>query len=250
MEASHGPNGPTPPDQPEPPPPTPQDYGTDDGMFAGWALPEQFDFLRNRFLLAGLGVLAVLLLTAIVLVVLGGSNGDDGDAVAAVATAENDEEPTPSADVTGLLLTTATMRIGPGLDYAIMGTVPEGAVVVLAGRNEDNTWLQVVYPAGSQLRGWIPVDQVEVSGDLTGLVIAGPGEPPEIDVPTYIEPWTWTPEPYVPPPENTPPPPPTRVRAVATNTAPAPPTNTAGPPPTSTPPPGPPGQGGGAAVSR
>ncbi len=196
-------------------PSRPSDGGT--GRLAEWQA-----LLRNRFILGGLAILVVLLLVTIVLVVLGG--GDDD------STPRSSLRPTtPNADTTVVLLTglrgqvrtTTTMRNGPDTTYAILGTIPKGAVVSVVGRNADDTWLQVTYPPGSQLRGWVSVAFVEVAGDISQLAIADPGAGPSIPIPTgeggtVLLP-TDTPAPLVtePPPTETPgaaTPTPTRLR--------------------------------------
>jgi uncharacterized protein YraI len=83
---------------------------------------------------------------------------------------------------------TVALRNGPDVTYAILGTVPKGAVVAVVGRNEDNQWFQVLYPPNSQLRGWVPAGAIDVDGDIEGLVIAGPGSGPAIEVPTISGP--------------------------------------------------------------
>jgi hypothetical protein len=230
MTSENGPEDPQQPEEVEPPQladdPPPQSVS-----IAGIELPHQFDFLRNRLLLAGFAVLAVLLLTAIVLVVLSGNSADDEASASVNETPEKTVVATPSGEFTATVTTTATMRSGPGMEYAIMGTVPEGAIVDVSGRNEDNQWLQIIYPPGSQLRGWVPAIQVDLTGNIDLLPVEGPADAPDVptDIPVYT-PWTWTPEPYVPP-QNTPPPPtvppalPTNTPVLATNT-PALPTNT------------------------
>ena len=110
-----------------------------------------------------------------------------------VSTGGQDGQPnTPSSDATvapltglpGRVLSTATMRNGPDATYAILGTIPRGAQLPVVGRNEDSAWLQVIYPPGSQLRGWVNASLLEVDGDVAELVIAGPGVGPQIPIPT------------------------------------------------------------------
>ncbi len=206
-------------------PPLEELGGQDGGGSAGppaFDLPEALAFLRNRFALAAVGIVVVMLLVAIVLVAIGGGDAD-GPRPAAL------DDNTPQADVTvapraglaGRVLTTAIMRSGPGRGFAILGTIPQGASVTVVGRNANDTWLQVI-PPSSQLRAWLEVDFVQVTGDISQLVIAGASAGPSIAVPT-------SPPPPRPRATNTPPP-------RATNTPPAPITPTA-PPPTPTRPP-------------
>ena len=155
--------------------------------WADWA--DWQGVLRNRFILAGLGVLVVLLLVAIVLFAVGGEDGNDTSGVAAQATNDGGvTTPVLGPGLPGQLRTTTTMRNGPGSTYAILGTIPRDSVVTVVGRNQDDTWLQVLYPPGTQLRGWVRASLIDVNGDVSELVIAGPGELPDIPVPTYAGP--------------------------------------------------------------
>ncbi len=195
----------------------------------GFELPESLAFLRNRFILAGLGLLAVLLLVTIVLVAIGSS--DESSSAPPQTTDSTPVERTavpPSEGLPGRVLNTAILRNGPSTSYAVLGTIPRGAQVAVVGRNEDNTWLQVV-PAASGLRGWVEVDFVDVTGNLNELAVAGPGSRPSISVPTRIVVPSEDEEPVVP---TSPPVRPTATQPPATATT-APPT---APPPTQPPP--------------
>jgi uncharacterized protein YraI len=200
----------------------------------GWA--DWQAVLRNRFILAGLGLLVVLLLVAIVLFAVGGEDENGTSGVAPQPTSDGVTTPVLGPGLPGQLRTTTTMRNGPGSTYAILGTIPRDSVVTVVGRNEDDTWLQVLYPPGTQLRGWVRASLIDVNGDVSELVIAGPGEQPDVPVPTFAGPVftpvatepgsefeptrtrrptftpvpTWTPRPTrTPPPTSTPGPVPT-----------------------------------------
>ena len=211
-------------------------------------LAEAMALLHNRLILGGLGLLVVLLLVAIVLFALGG--GDDAaDRHLVVDFSTPDGRPTavPRAGLIGRVRVTTSTHNGPGTGYAILGTIPAGAVVPLVGRNADATWVQVIYPPSSQLRGWVDASFIDVTADLSRLTIAGPGLGPSVLIPTGFLPEeptaaltpttevttpaatapTETPAPDTTPPEPTPP---------ATGTPALPPTP---PPPTPTPPPAP-----------
>lgn len=153
----------------------------------GWA--DWHAVLRNRFILGGLGSLVVLLLVAIVLFAVGGGDNNDTSAVAPRPTRDGGATtPVLGPGLPAQLRTTATMRNGPGPTYAILGTIPRDSVVTVVGRNEDDTWLQVLYPPGTQLRGWVQASLIDVNGDISELVIAGPGAQPDVPVPTYSGP--------------------------------------------------------------
>ncbi len=154
-----------------------------------FVLPERLAFLNNRFVIGGLSLVVVLLLVAIVLVVFGSGDGEPQVLLVAGAGTPT-AEPTakPGTPLIGRILTTASTHNGPATSYAILGTIPNGAVVSIIGRNEDETWLQVIYPPGSQLRGWVNASFVEVTGDISQLVVAGPGSGPSVIVPTQVIP--------------------------------------------------------------
>ncbi|MCH8900704.1 MAG: SH3 domain-containing protein [Chloroflexi bacterium] len=195
--------------------------------------PVWLALLHNRLILAGLSVIVLLLLIVVVLFTIGG--GDDGSDVSfALGTTTPDGEPTavPGNGVVGRVLTTATVFNGPSNSFDIRGTVPSGATVSVSGRNDDGSWLQIVYPPNSSLRGWVEVDLVEVTDDIMLLAIAEAGAPPAIDIPTSAAPAATS----IPVVTATPVASDTPVPATETPTQP-PPTVVATPPPTITPPP-------------
>ena len=141
--------------------------------------------LNNRLIVGGLSVLALLALVSLILFVfgLGEPRPIDGPRVVA-----SDDEliATPELSLTAVARNTATMFNGPGDNFAPLGTIRRGVRVGLVGRNEDNTWLQVNYPPGSSLEGWVDVAFLDVTGDISTLVVAGPGDSPDIVVPTSV----------------------------------------------------------------
>ena len=159
------------------------------GGAGGAEPPVWLALLHNRLILAGLSVVVLLLLIVVVLFTIGG--GDDGSDVSfALGTTTPDGEPTavPGNGVVGRVLTTATVFNGPSTGFDIRGTVPAGATVAVSGRDDDGSWLQIVYPPNSSLRGWVEVDLVEVTGDIMLLAVAEAGAPPAIDIPTSVAP--------------------------------------------------------------
>lgn len=216
-----GPPGP-PPTELEPWSPSPPPAGPESQRFG-----EIVALLQNRFILAALAAVVVLLLITVVLVAVGNDDGNGTPSLIDQGTPVSDSTVVPLEGLPGRLSASVSMHNGPGATYAILGTIPRNALVSVVGRNEDNSWLQVVYPPGSQLRGWIDATLVEVEGNISQLAIGGPGVGPNIDVPTSVEIPTEPVEiPTVPEEEATP-------------TEPGPPTSTSGrrtTVPTSTPP--------------
>jgi hypothetical protein len=179
-----------PPGAGAPPPPElePSDAAAiqqpDAGGGAGF-LGDVAALIQNRFILFGLGVLVVLLLLTIVLVVVGGGDDDNAPSVILPTTPGDDAtEVRPLVGLPGRLIVQATPRIGPGPTYAQAGLIPQGALVPVVGRNEDGTWLQVLYPPNSQLRVWVIATSLDVDGDIGTLVLAGPGAGPQVPLPT------------------------------------------------------------------
>jgi uncharacterized protein YraI len=64
--------------------------------------------------------------------------------------------------MTGTALQLLNVRIGPGLGYLSLGTLPGGTLMSMTGRLEDNSWFQIEYPSGLNGRAW-------VSGELVRL---------------------------------------------------------------------------------
>ena len=57
-----------------------------------------------------------------------------------------------------------SLRSGPDDSFDATGNLPSGETALALGRNGDGSWLQV---SG----GWIPADQVEISGDVMALPV-------------------------------------------------------------------------------
>jgi TolB protein len=97
------------------------------------------------------------------------------------------------------------VRTGPGTAYPIVGGLSLGDLVEVVGRNAAdpsidsgrNDWLQIVYPSGSDSRGWIaaayadPVQDEEWRMEAVPEVSAPPPPPP---TPTLMPTPTPTPE--------------------------------------------------------
>jgi uncharacterized protein YraI len=61
------------------------------------------------------------------------------------------------------------VRSGPGTDFSLLSTLPDGQSVTLAGRNTDATWLQVSLPNG-QL-GWVSAQFLTSAVALTNVPV-------------------------------------------------------------------------------
>lgn len=149
--------------------------------------------LNNRLILSGLGLVVVLLLISIVLVSIGRGNTDTHPILVTVRTPDASTTALPGGGLNGRVLTTVSVRNGPGATYGYLGTVPRGAAVAVVGRNGTTTWLQIPYPPGSPLRGWLDANFVQVTGDVSQLAVAGPGPTPFVSLPTASAPPTEVP---------------------------------------------------------
>jgi uncharacterized protein YraI len=70
----------------------------------------------------------------------------------------------------GVALQQINIRSGPGTDYDGIGTLNAGDVVGLAGKDADGAWLQVLFPAGPEGRGWVNAAFMRADG-VEGLPI-------------------------------------------------------------------------------
>lgn len=86
----------------------------------------------------------------------------------------------------------ANLRAGPGTTYPIVGQVTAGQPLVLTGRNQESTWLQV------QSASWIAaflVDNAPTSLPVVSLDEETPSAPTTQPTPTSLPPVTATPQP-------------------------------------------------------
>jgi uncharacterized protein YgiM (DUF1202 family) len=68
-----------------------------------------------------------------------------------------EDTPLPQVRSTAAL----TVRVGPGEAFATLGTISNGDVLDVLGRDFDSDWLAIAFPPGSASRGWIPATEVE-----------------------------------------------------------------------------------------
>jgi hypothetical protein len=66
---------------------------------------------------------------------------------------------------------TASLHLGPGAEYAVLGTLQAGAHLEVVGRDESAEWLAIVFPPNSTLRAWLPASQALGVPDVEGLPI-------------------------------------------------------------------------------
>jgi hypothetical protein len=83
--------------------------------------------------------------------------------------------PSPSATITPLIgkaTQTLNVRSGPGTDYEVLGMIQPDTVLVLTGRNETATWLQIEYAGGVDGKGWVTAAYVQIpQGNTASLPV-------------------------------------------------------------------------------
>lgn len=164
-------------------------------------------FLRSPIILGGLVVVIVALIAMLALGVLTGDNGGGGSATKTPGTS-SPKQTANSDHLTGKAKSTVNVRSDPGNAFQALGVLRKGAEVEIVAKSEDGEWLQIVYPSGSSLRGWVLAESLEVTGDLSTLGIATPENIPVPVVPTSPPvteaPTTPTPSDLTPTPTLTP----------------------------------------------
>jgi hypothetical protein len=152
--------------------------------------------LGNPYFLAAVAVAGAILL-AVAVVFLFGRDDDSGSGTGGT-TANATRTPAATAGsgtgASGLLarsIAISTVREGPALSQLELGTLPADQDVDVVGRNEDATWFQIVFPAGTALRGWVPESALRLPDNVAavvGVVEATPVPRPEVPEPTATEP--------------------------------------------------------------
>jgi len=79
--------------------------------------------------------------------------------------------------LTGKAIQTLNVRSGPGTDYAVLGMIQPNTVLLLTGKNETATWLQVEYAAGAGGRGWVTTAYVQTNDTASLPVLNASGTP-------------------------------------------------------------------------
>jgi hypothetical protein len=90
----------------------------------------------------------------------------------ATATASPTQTLSPSGP-TATLRQNSNCRRGPGTEYDSVTNLPQGLTAPITGRNPDSSWWQVQVP-GTQTRCWLAGENVETSGDTSGVPAVEP----------------------------------------------------------------------------
>jgi len=70
--------------------------------------------------------------------------------------------------------TALEVRIGPGTEYAAVGTIARGEAVDVLGRDSQAEWVAIQFPPGSTARGWVPVNAIQNLSGLYALDVTFP----------------------------------------------------------------------------
>lgn len=79
--------------------------------------------------------------------------------------------PPPAGALTAIVNYVTNVRVGPGLGFLSIGTLPPGSIVTLTGRLKSNDWLQIDYPSGPESRAWISANVLTLDGKPNTLPI-------------------------------------------------------------------------------
>jgi hypothetical protein len=83
-------------------------------------------------------------------------------------------QPAPTACLPAATITSnARLRSGPGTVYETLDTMPAGAEVQVTARNNDGSWLQIVYEG---VQGWVSASLAEAEC-LDGVPVVSPSPP-------------------------------------------------------------------------
>ncbi|RME87363.1 MAG: SH3 domain-containing protein [Anaerolineae bacterium] len=88
----------------------------------------------------------------------------------------------------GLVTEKINVRSGPGTDFDSLGILNPNDVVTLVGRNASGTWLQIVYAAGPEGKGWIAAGYVQVQEEVDLPIVTEEGAVVGTGTPTPLPP--------------------------------------------------------------
>lgn len=140
--------------------------------------------LRHPIVLGGFSVIGVLLIAAGILTMVDRGKGNDAKTVSPGVVVTPGNTPTARPGARARTVVATSVHSGPGERNPVFGTVPAGADLDITGRNSDATWFEIRYPPGSDLKGWVNADDVELFVDSMALAAVTPEELPYADIPT------------------------------------------------------------------
>lgn len=99
------------------------------------------------------------------------------------ATAAASATPTPVRARTNVAM---DVRIGPGSEFAAVGTIARGEALEIFGRDNEGEWIAIRFPPGSSARGWLPVRAIDNLPNVSSLAVVIPTPLPRtVSTPTF-----------------------------------------------------------------
>ena len=79
----------------------------------------------------------------------------------------------------------ANIRSGPDTTYDLVGKLNQGETAPVKGKNQDGTWWQISFAAGTGGVGWVRADLVQANAAAANVaVVSAPAKPTAAPVPT------------------------------------------------------------------
>jgi fermentation-respiration switch protein FrsA (DUF1100 family) len=98
------------------------------------------------------------------------------------------EAPAPARTEAVVQADRLNVRAGPGTAYRRIGQLDEGAAVEIAGRDEEGTWWQIVYPTGDEGLGWVSADYIEAPIEIAETPAVAMPSRPSTPIPDPLNP--------------------------------------------------------------
>jgi uncharacterized protein YgiM (DUF1202 family) len=141
--------------------------------------PPRFRFVSLTFLLGfGFGSFVGVALALLAIALVSRNSEPTTTVVAAeevvIPTVANGVPATPTPDLRPRTKSQLDVRLGPGLAFAIIGTIDRGEALQVTGRDFNSRWVSIQFPPGSTGRGWVPIDELDGLEDLESFAVAIP----------------------------------------------------------------------------
>ena len=94
----------------------------------------------------------------------------------------------PNSGNTAVVQQQINVRSGPGTGFNALGTLNARDVIRLTGKDANNTWLQIEFPAGPDGKGWVNAAFVQAKGVESLPIVTEAGEVIGTGTPTGIPP--------------------------------------------------------------
>lgn len=149
--------------------------------------PPRFHFFSVTFLVGfGIGVFIGVAIGLMAFAVVGDtSNEKPAEAVTQATAVVTTSAVATATPVRARTAAPIDVRIGPGNEYAAVGTIGKGEALDIFGRDSNGEWIAVRFPPGSTSRGWLPVKAIENLTGVSALSVVAPTPlPRSVSTPT------------------------------------------------------------------